>query len=326
MSPAKKRLLVPHSLADAGWAIIRGRDDIEGILFDDEEPPSSLHGALREADGIALGHTLFSAAEIEVAQHLCVVGRIGVGFDSVDVAELTRRRIPLMVTSTSNSVSVAEHTVAFMMMLAKKMIAMDTMVQEGRWHERLHLGPMDLYQRTVLIIGFGRIGVRTASRCVALEMNVLIYDPQATADAVKTAGCAQVDDLDAALPLADFVCILCPKTKETTNLFDAARMARMKSTAFLINTARGGMIDEATLYGALKSGKLGGAALDVFEHEPVPSDHPLLALPNFIASPHLAGITREAAARMAEVTINNILSVFDGNPNLDLMLNKEVLG
>lgn len=325
MSGAKKRVLLPHSLAHAGWEIVNRRDDIEGILFDDEDPPAKLHGALSEADGVALGHTLFTAAEISAAPRLRVVGRIGVGFDSVDVAELTRRRIPLMMTSTSNSVSVAEHTVGFIMVLAKKMIEMHQMVRDGRWHERLTLGPVDLYQKTVLIIGFGRIGMRTASRCVAMEMRVLIYDPQVAAETVRAMGCETVDELDSALPGADFVCILCPKTKETTNLFDAARLARMKPSAFLINTARGGMVDEAALYSSLSGGALAGAAFDVFDQEPVPAGHPLLTLPNFVAAPHLAGITQEAAARMAEVTVNNILSVLDGHPNHELMLNKEIL-
>ena len=325
MSLAKKRVLLPHSLAHSGWKIVDGRRDIEGILYEDEDPPSSLHAALREADGVALGHTPFTSAEIDAAPRLRVVGRIGVGYDSVDVAELTRRRIPLMVTSTSNSVSVAEHTVGFMMLLAKKMIEMDAMVRAGRWHERMTLGPVDLYQKTVLIIGFGRIGTRTASRCVAMEMTVLVYDPRVDPGAVRSTGCEPVDDLNAALPRADFVCILCPKTKETTNLFDAARLARMKRTAFLINTSRGGMIDEAALHDALANGKIAGAALDVFDQEPVRPDHPLLALPNFVAAPHLAGITLEAASRMAEVTVNNILSVLDGRPNRALMLNKEIL-
>jgi D-3-phosphoglycerate dehydrogenase len=131
--------------------------------------------------------------------------------------------------------------------------------------------------------------------------------------------------MDEGIAQADFVCILCPKTKATTNLFSASRLAKMKTTAFLVNTARGGMVDEAALYNALSTGKLAGAALDVFDHEPLALDSPLLKLPNFIAAPHVAGLTLEAAARMAETTIRNILSVLDGKPNRELVLNKEVL-
>jgi D-3-phosphoglycerate dehydrogenase / 2-oxoglutarate reductase len=177
----------------------------------------------------------------------------------------------------------------------------------------------------VLIIGFGRIGARTASRCVAMEMRVLIHDTTVSPEAIRAAGCEPIADMDDGIAQADFICILCPKTEATTNLFDAPRLALMKNTACLINTARGGMVDEAALYDALSSGKLAGAALDVFDVEPIPLDSPLLKLSNFLAAPHVAGLTLEAAARMAEVTVRNILSVLDGRPNYELMLNREAI-
>jgi len=212
-----------------------------------------------------------------------------------------------------------------MLALAKKIVEMDAMVRSGDWHERLMRGHIDLFGKTVLIIGFGRIGARTASRCVAMEMRVLVYDRMVSPEMIRAAGCEPIADMDDGSAQADFVCILCPKTKATTNLFNSSRLAQMKSTAFLINTARGGMLDEAALYDALSSGKLAGAALDVFDEEPLPLDSPLLKLPNFLAAPHVAGLTREAAARMAEVTVRNILGVLDGQPNCELMLNREVL-
>jgi D-3-phosphoglycerate dehydrogenase / 2-oxoglutarate reductase len=324
-TPQLMRLLLPKSLASAGWDIVKSRRDVEGILFDDEDPPESLHPALRAVDGVALGHTHFGQAEIDAAPRLRVVGRIGVGYDNVDVAALTRRGIPLMMTDTANSVSVAEHTLAFMLALAKKVVEMDAMVRVGHWHERLMRGHIDLFGKTVLIIGFGRIGARTASRCVAMEMRVLVYDRAVSSEMIRAAGCEPIADMDDGVAQADFVCILCPKTNATTNLFNSPRLAQMKSTAFLINTARGGMVDEAALYDALSSGKLAGAALDVFDEEPLPLDSPLLKLPNFLAAPHVAGLTREAAARMAEVTVRNVLGVLDGQPNCELMLNEEVL-
>ena len=152
--------------------------------------------------------------------------------------------------------------------------------------------PYDLFGKTVLIIGFGRIGTRTAKRCLAMEMNVLIYDPYKPAAEIKAAGCEPVADLDAALPRADFVSIHCPKNPETVGMFNAARLQRMKATAYLINTARGGIVDEPALYDALVSGRLAGAGLDVFEQEPPPSGHSLFALPNVIMAPHVAGVTR----------------------------------
>src|SRR5205823_2818187 len=140
--------------------------------------------------------------------------------------------------------------------------------------------PYDHYGKNVLIIGFGRIRTRTAKRCLAMEMTVLIYDPYKSAAEIKAAGCEPVADLDAALPRADFVSIHCPKTPETVGMFNTARLKRMKATAYLINTARGGIVEEAALYDALASGKLAGAGLDVFEQEPPPSGHSLFSLPN----------------------------------------------
>jgi D-3-phosphoglycerate dehydrogenase / 2-oxoglutarate reductase len=320
-----RRVLLPRSLAQAGWTIINSRSDIEAVLFDDEATPESLHPELAHTEGIALGHTPFGEAEIAASPRLQVVARIGVGFDSVDVAALTRRRIPLMMTDTENSASVAEHTVGFMLALAKKIIEMDAAVRTGLWHDRLSRGHTDLYGKSALIIGFGRIGKRTATRCVAMEMRTFVHDPLVPAEQVRAAGCEPIDDLLGAIEQADFICILCPKMKETSPLFSEALISRMKKTAFLINTARGGMVDEVALAAALASGRIAGAAFDVFAQEPPQPDNPLLKLPNFICAPHVAGLTVEAASRMAVTTVRNIISVFDGNPNRALMLNNDVL-
>jgi D-3-phosphoglycerate dehydrogenase len=144
--------------------------------------------------------------------------------------------------------------------------------------------------------------------------------------AIKAAECEPAADLDAALARADFVTIHCPKTPETVGMFNATRLARMKPTAYLVNTARGGIIDEAALHIALTSGRLAGAGLDVFDKEPTPTDNPLLELPNVISAPHMAGVTKESLDRMGQQTIRNILSVFDGATIRENVINKEVLG
>jgi D-3-phosphoglycerate dehydrogenase len=159
-----------------------------------------------------------------------------------------------------------------------------------------------------------------------MEMNVLVYDPYKSDAEIKAAGCEPVADLDAALPRADFVSIHCPKTAETVGMFNATRLKRMKATAYLINTARGGIVEEAALYDALKSGRLAGAGLDVFEQEPPPLGHSLFELPNVIIAPHVAGVTREAVDRMSEQTARNILSALDGEPIRQNVINLDVLG
>jgi D-3-phosphoglycerate dehydrogenase / 2-oxoglutarate reductase len=210
-------------------------------------------------------------------------------------------------------------------MLAKRAVEMDTMVKDGTWPQRLGKLPFDLYGKTVLIVGFGRIGTRTAKRCLAMEMNVLVYDPYKSADDIKAAGCQPVPDLDAALPKADFVTLHCPKTPETVGLMNAARFARMKPRSYLINTARGGIVIEKDLHEALSSGRLAGAGLDVFEQEPPPTSNPLFTLPNVITAPHVAGVTVEAVDRMSEQTARNILSALDGDPIRQNVINQDVL-
>ena len=155
-------------------------------------------------------------------------------------------------------------------------------------------------------------------------MNVWIYDPYVDQAAIVAAGYKPVADLDAALPNADFVSIHCPKSPATVGMFNAARLAAMKKGAFLINTARGGIVDEADLYAALTSGHIAGAGLDVFDLEPTPVNNPLLKLPNVIASPHMAGVTVESIQGMAVVTAQNILGVLDGKPNAENAINPEV--
>ncbi len=310
----RKKLLLPTTMSKAGWAIIEARDDVEGVSFVPTVPKAELHRLLEDVAGVALGVQPFSDPELDAAPSLEVVSRIGVGYDAVDVPALTRRKVPLMIGGTANSVSVAEAGVFLIMSLARRGAAMDTMVKEGR-----------LYGKTVLIIGFGKIGTRSAKRFAAMETNVLVYDPYMYSETIRGMGYEPVQDLDAAVARADFITVHCPKTPETTGLFDAARLAHMKRTAFIVNTARGGIIDEKALYDALKSNRIAGAALDVFDQEPTPQDNPLLTLPNFIAAPHVAGVTREAVDRMGVAAVENILSVLDGKPIRDNVVNKEVL-
>ena len=321
----RKKIMVPTTMSKSGWALIEARDDVEGVEFVPTIPKAEFHKVLEDASGICLGVQPFSDPELDAASHLEVVSRIGVGYDAVDVPALTRRNIPLMIGGTANSVSVAEAGVFLTMSLARKGAMMDTMVKEGRWHDRYKDMPVDLYGKTVLIIGFGKIGTRSARRFAAMETTILVYDPYMYSETIRGNGYEPVADLDAAVARADFITIHCPKTPETTGMFNAARLAKMKRTAFLVNTARGGIVDEKALYDALKDKRIAGAALDVFVEEPTPNDNPLLTLPNFIAAPHVAGVTREAVDRMAVVAVQNILSIFDGKPNRDNVVNRDVL-
>src|SRR5580692_12997661 len=329
MATNKKKILVTESMSQQGRALLNQRDDIELIEFPNMISARDFEAMLKAqapVHGVALGATGFGETELEASKDMKVVTRIGVGYDAVDVTALSRRKVPLMVAGTANSPSVAEQALFMMLTLAKRAVEMHTLVKEGKWSTRLGKLPYDLFAKTVLIVGFGRIGTRTAKRCLAMEMNVLVYDPYKSTAEIKAAGCEPVADLDAALPRADFVSLHCPKTPETVGMFNAARLKRMKVTAYLINTARGGIIDEPALYDALVSGKLAGAGLDVFEQEPPPVGHSLFELPNVIVAPHVAGVTRESVDRMSEQTARNILSALDGEPIRQNVINQDVLG
>jgi len=329
MSSNKKKIFITESFSQAGRTLLGERDDIEMVEFPNMISAGDFQAKLREhapVHGVALGATRFGEIELEASGDIKVVTRIGVGFDAVDVPALSRRKVPLMVAGTANSPSVAEHALFMMLTLAKRAYEMDTIVKGNKWATRLGYLPYDLFGKTVLIVGFGRIGTRTAKRCLAMEMNVLIYDPYKSAADIKAAGCEPVANLDAALPRADFVSLHCPKNPETVGMFSAARLKLMKPTAYLVNTARGGIVDEKALHEALVSKKLAGAGLDVFEQEPPPVGHPLLALPNVITAPHVAGVTREAVDRMSEQTALNLLSALDGTPIRQNVINQDVLG
>src|SRR3954469_296760 len=218
MSTNKKKIFVTQTLSQGARALLTQRDDIELIEFPNLISAGDFEALLKShapVHGVALGATGFGETELEASKDMKVVTRIGVGYDAVDVLALSRRKVPLMVAGTANSPSVAEQALFMMLTLAKRAVEMHSIVKDGKWSARLGMLPYDLFGKTVLIVGFGRIGTRTAKRCLAMEMSVLVYDPYKSAADIKAAGCESVADLDAALPRADFVSIHCPKTAET---------------------------------------------------------------------------------------------------------------
>ncbi|HEY0441065.1 MAG TPA: hydroxyacid dehydrogenase [Xanthobacteraceae bacterium] len=324
MAVNRKRLLLPRTLAQAGWDVLKERDDVEAMPYEPNMPTAEFRALLQDIDGIALSLTLFGAPELDVAPRMRVVARIGVGFDTVDVPALTAKRVPLMTVGTANSPSVAEQAFSLMFALAKRNAQHDAGVRSGTWRDQLTTLPVDLLEKTVLIVGFGRIGTRMAKRCLAFEMRVLVYDPYVPVSAIEALGCEPVRNLDHAIAEADFITVHCPKNTETANMFDARRLGLMKPSAYIVNTARGGIVNEQALTDALAAEKIAGAGIDVFEREPAPLDHPLLKLSNVIVAPHMAGVTRESMDRMGMAAVRNILSVLDGEPIKENAVNREV--
>jgi D-3-phosphoglycerate dehydrogenase/(S)-sulfolactate dehydrogenase len=238
-----------------------------------------------------------NARLLEKAHRLKVVGRAGVGVDNVDLEAATRRGIVVMNTPGGSSVTVAELTVALMLSLARPIAQATASVKGGKWEKKKFQGH-ELAGKTLGVVGIGNIGSVVVDRCLGLKMKVVAYDPFISPEAASKLGVTLVA-LDELWGLADVISLHIPLTEQTRNLVDAQVLARMKKGALLVNCARGGIIDEQALADALASGHLGGAALDVFDKEPPPPDHPLLKLDGFICTPHLGASTEEAQAAVA---------------------------
>src|SRR3954467_8654483 len=203
MATNKKKGLITESFSQQGRELFKDRDDIELVEFPNMISSVDFEAMLKKqapVHGVALGATRFGEPELEASQDMRGVTRIGVGYAAGDVPALSRRKVPLMVAGTANSPSVAEQAMFMMLTLAKRGVELHALVKDGKWSTRLALLPFDLFGKTVLIVGFGRIGTRTAKRCLAMEMTVQVYDPYKSAADIKAAGCEPVTDLDAALP------------------------------------------------------------------------------------------------------------------------------
>ncbi len=305
-------------------SVFEGRGDITVERFTELSEDNVLQH-IGNYDAAILGVAPFTRRIIGNAERLKIVARHGVGYDAVDVSALTEAGVPLAVVGTANSVTVAEHSLFFMMALAKRALLYDRELRKGNWDIRFQVPALDLAGRTVLILGFGRIGRRLVPLCTAMGMTVLVHDPYVIQDAIATAGAIPVQDWRAALPEVDFLSVNCPKNEETEGMVGVAELAAMKPTAFVVNTARGNIVEEKALYDALKSRTIAGAGIDPFVVEPAPADEPLFELENIIVSPHSAGVTEESMFRMGAAAAQNVVDCFDGKLDPANVINTEVL-
>jgi D-3-phosphoglycerate dehydrogenase len=318
-----QRVFVVDKVHPSGLALLRQRSGITVETLEAPTPETVLEGA-RAADGIVIRTSPLPGAAIAAAQNLKVVSRHGVGYDNVDLPALNARRIPLAVVGAVNAVSVAEHALYMLLATMKCGAAYDRAVRTGPWNFRNSLAAREIDGKTLLILGYGRIGREVARRAAAFGMRIMVHDPFLPASAI--AGQAEpAADLDAGLAEADAVSLHLPLTPQSRHIIDAARLARMKPSAVLISTARGGLIDEAALVDALRSNRVAAAGLDVFDEEPPPADHPLFSLDNVVLSPHSASLTQESAMRMSMVAAQNCLDGLDGKLDPSLVVNREVL-
>lgn len=242
---------------------------------------------------VVRSQTKATARLLEAAKSLKVIGRAGVGVDNVDVDASTKRGIIVMNTPGGNTISTAEHAFSLMVSIARNIPQADASVKASKWDRKSFEG-VELYGKTLAILGMGRIGAEFARRAIAFGMRVLAYDPYLSPTRARSLQVELVDRLDDIIPLADFFTLHMPLTAETKHMLNAERLGRMRKGVRIVNCARGGLIDEAALYDALKSRHVAAAALDVFEVEPPPADYPLRSLPNVVFTPHLGASTAEA--------------------------------
>ena len=266
----------------------------------------NLRNDLKFVDGILLRTSKLGEDILSHCTNLKIISRHGVGFDNVDIDYLNRNKIALGITSTSNAVSVAEHVMSFFIYLTKNLSLSDNLVKKGNFEKKSELPNFfELYKKKVLIVGFGRIGKEVAKRCQGFDMNVYVYDPFLDSNLIKKYNCIPIDKNEG-LTLADFVTVHLPLNENTKKFISEKEISLMKRNSVIVNTSRGGIVDENSLYEALSSKSIKGAGLDVFESEPPSSDHPFFNLNNILLTPHNAALTLECRERMSLEASENI--------------------
>ncbi|MFS8514556.1 MAG: phosphoglycerate dehydrogenase, partial [Planifilum fulgidum] len=278
------KVLITDPLSPQGIDILRRAEDVQ-IVEKTDLAPEALLKEIEDADALLVrSQTQVTAEVIQAAKRLKAIGRAGVGVDNIDVDAATGKGIIVINAPDGNTISTAEHTFAMLIALARNIPQAYQSLIRGEWDRKRFVG-VELRDKRLGIIGLGRIGTEVAKRAKAFHMDVLAYDPYLTPDRAEKIGIRQAS-LDEVIQTSDFITVHTPLTKETRHLIDSRAFEKMKPGVRILNCARGGIIDEGALLEAIQSGKVAGAALDVFETEP-PGDHPLLRLPQVIATPHL---------------------------------------
>ena len=317
-----RHVLVVGRIHDSGIARLEAAPGVAVTRI--EQEPEALAAHIGAAHAVIVRTARLDRAMIARANRLRLVARHGVGFDSVDVAALSERRIPLVTVGDANARTVAEHTLYLMLAVAKRGLAFDRFVRAGQWRGDGVLGH-DLHGKTVVVVGQGRVGRLVVGLCKAFGMRVRVFDPRVDAAAIAALGGEPLARLEDGLADADYLTLHAPLNDATARMLDRAALAALPRRATVINASRGGLIDEAALAAALEAGEIAAAGLDVFETEPTAPDNPLFGLENTVLTPHMAGMTLECAERMSLRCARNVLDFFAGALDPEVAVNPEVL-
>ncbi|WP_099157023.1 hydroxyacid dehydrogenase [Virgibacillus ndiopensis] len=291
------------------WTVVYDPDlwtDNEKLLFE-----------LEDADALIVrNQTKVDAKMMETAKQLKVIGRLGVGLDNIDLKAASERKVPVIFAKNANATSVSEYVISAMLSSNRSLNSASENVKNGKWNRRRYTGN-EIYGKTLGLIGVGEIGHRVAKHAHMLGLNVLGYDPFITPYefSVMESGIELVK-LQDILIHSNFISLHVPLTDKTRNLIDADLMSKMKSTTWIINTSRGGIVNEKDLYKALQNKTISGAFLDVLEIEPPEKDHPLLGLDNCMITPHIAGLTEESQNRTSRLVANELIGELEGKVSL----------
>ena len=309
----RPRVLITEAMDPIGAEILRSEADVIELYA---RPGETIEQHLPDIDGIVVRIAKVTAERIAMAPRLRVIGKHGIGVDNIDVAAATQHGVIVTFTPGSNSEAVAEHSLLLILMLARKVEALTAYVRVGQFNEGRNAAPgFDLLGKTLGLVGMGRIGGRLAEIArSAFSMRVIAFDPYAQPARAAELGVELVATLDEVLSASDVISVHAPLTAETHNIIGRDQLRKMKTSALLVNCARGGLVDEAALADELRRGTIGGAGIDVFDIEPPPASHPLFGLPNAVVTPHIAGASSEALNATARMVAEETLRVLRGEP------------
>ena len=310
------KIAIMGSIHVDGYSILKknGCDVFEISDFSSD----NLIKKLQDVDGIALRTAKLTENILKQCHKLKIVARHGVGYDNVDLDYLNNHKIALAITGTANAVSVAEHVMSMFLHICKMNKLSDQLVRDGKFAEQNLLPDFfELYKKNILILGFGRIGKALAKRCLGFDSAVYVYDPFIDISIIKKNNCFPIN-FEEGLKIADFVSVHIPLNEKTKNMISKDQLMMMKNTCILVNTARGGIVNEQDLIWALTNKEIYGAGTDVYENEPPKNDNPLFELDNIVLSPHSAALTLECRKRMAIETCENIINYLNNKSKLNL--------
>ena len=306
-----KKILIIQPIHKAGIELLKNNKNYEFEIIEDIEI-SNIKSKIINCDAVSVRTGQLPAEVINAGKSLKIISRHGVGYDNIDLKSSKDKNITIAITATANAVAVAEHVMFMLLNISKRKNMYDDCVKSGKFNERNKLSKtVELWNKDILIAGFGRIGKALIKRCLGFEMNVFVYDPYVNSDVIENFGGKKVENLENAIRTMDAVSLHMPLTEKTKNLINYELLKTMKKNCIIINAARGGIINETDLDKALNENLIFGAGIDVFEKEPPDKNNPLLKNDKVFLSPHTAAFTEECMTRMGIETIQNIIDFFD---------------